>query len=397
MTFAKTSSALVALFAVANGHMIMTSPSPFDPSALNNSPLDASGSDFPCKFGNGYSATGGETNSYALGSKQTLKFQGGATHGGGSCQVSITYDEAPTADSKWKVIHSIEGGCPAKDTAGNIGEDASAADPYTYAYTIPSDIPAGKATIAWSWFNKVGNREFYMNCGALELTGDGGDQANYDKLPDMLVLNIGDKPQTLESYDYVFEDAGDSVEDNTSGGQVATCGTSGCTPGNSAGSGSGSGSDSGSDSGSESSSAAAAPTTTAAASSAASSAAGGVFITQSPSSAAAAPTTTAAAVASSSSEVASAPAASATASPSTGSGSSSGSGSGSGSSLSGACSSEGTFNCMGSSYQQCASGTWSTVMQMAAGTTCTAGQSTQLNVAAVAVKMFKRVGLAFRA
>ncbi|KAI2623254.1 hypothetical protein GGR54DRAFT_44134 [Hypoxylon sp. NC1633] len=394
------------LIAAVNAHMKMKTPAPFNPSGLNNSPLDASGSDFPCKFGGGYSATGGQTNSYQLGSQQTLSFVGQAVHGGGSCQVAITYDESPTKDSVWKVIHSIEGGCPAKDTSGNMGDSADADDPFTYPYSIPSDIPAGKATIGWTWFNKVGNREMYMNCGALELTGTGGDKSNFDKLPDMVVLNVAGKPSTLEGFDYKFKDPGSSVEDNTSGSQVATCGTDGCTQGDSSGSsgsgssgsgssgsgpayesGSGSGSGSGSSAGTT---AAAAPTSTAVA--------GGVFVTQpvggsDPVPTAAAPTTTLATsvqIPVSAPTAPTAPAAPATpATPATGSGSSSGA-------MTGACSPEGTFNCMGSSYQQCASGTWSVSMPLAAGTSCTAGQGTQLNIAATGKKI-KRSGRAFRA
>ncbi|KAI4865361.1 lytic polysaccharide monooxygenase [Hypoxylon rubiginosum] len=391
MVYAKI-AVTAGLIAAVNAHMKMKTPAPFDPSALNNSPLDASGSDFPCKFGNGYSATGGETNSYELGSSQTLSFTGQATHGGGSCQVAITYDESPTKDSVFKVIHSIEGGCPAKDTSGNLGDSADADDPFTYPYTIPSDIPAGKATIAWTWFNKVGNREMYMNCGALELTGTGGDQANFDKLPDMLVLNIAGKPSTLESYDYKFQDAGSSVEDNTSSGQVATCGTDGCTQGDTAGSsGSGSGSDAGSGSGSDSGSGSSATTTSAAAAASTTAAAGGVFITQPGSGSGSEATATATAVSSPTSTAADVPAATATA----GSGSTTGgSESSSGSAMTGACSPEGTFNCMGSSYQQCASGQWSVTMALAAGTSCSGGQSTSLNIAAAGKK---RSGRSFRA
>lgn len=55
-----------------------------------------------------------------LGSTQQLAFIGSAVHGGGSCQVSITYDQNPTASSTFKVIHSIEGGCPAKNETGNF-------------------------------------------------------------------------------------------------------------------------------------------------------------------------------------------------------------------------------------------------------------------------------------
>ncbi|KAI2608324.1 uncharacterized protein GGS25DRAFT_270263 [Hypoxylon fragiforme] len=413
MFYAKT-AITAGLIATVNAHMKMNSPAPFDPASLNNSPLDASGSDFPCKFGNGYSATGGTVNSYALGSQQTLSFIGQATHGGGSCQVSITYDTAPTKDSVWKVIHSIEGGCPAKGTSGNLGESADAEDPYTYPYTIPSDIPAGKATIAWTWFNKVGNREMYMNCGQLELTGTGGTQDNFDKLPDMLVMNIAGKPTTLESYDYKFENPGSSVEDNTSGSQVATCGTSGCTAGDTApvvsigaglnvGSGSGSSASAGSGAASSSAAAPAAGTST--------SFDGGVFLTQplsgSPatSTAQAAPTTatqatptteaaatTPTTLATATSATQAAPAQTSAAS---NAGSGTGSSTGSGAAMSGACTAEGTFNCMGSSYQQCASGQWSVTMPLAAGTSCSGGQSMSLSIAALAGKV-KRSGRAFR-
>ncbi|KAI1765583.1 lytic polysaccharide monooxygenase [Hypoxylon sp. FL1150] len=393
MVYAKI-AVTAGLVAAVNAHMKMATPAPFDPSALTNAPLDASGSDFPCKFGSGYSATGGTTNTYALGSQQTLSFIGQATHGGGSCQVSITYDTTPTSSSVFKVIHSIEGGCPAKNTSGNLGDDASAEDPYTYPYTIPSDIPAGKATIAWTWFNKVGNREMYMNCGALELTGTGGDQANFDKLPDMLVLNIGGKPDTIESYDYKFQDAGSSVEDNTSAGEVATCGTSGCTVGDTAGSSSSGSSSSDSGSASTAVSSASSAATSAAAASSTTAAAGGVFITQTGSGSSSAATSAAAvsstAASSPTTTAADTPAATTTAAASSGSSS----GSTTSAAQTGACSPEGTFNCMGSSYQQCASGQWSVTMALAAGTSCSGGQSTSLNIAAAGKK---RSGRSFRA
>ncbi|KAI0157509.1 lytic polysaccharide monooxygenase [Xylariaceae sp. FL1272] len=374
MYFANAAVA-AAFVAGAKAHMIMSSPSPYDPTALNNSPLAADGSDFPCKFGPAYTATGGTTNQYELGSDQTLSFVGSAVHGGGSCQVVMTYDTNPTKDSTWKVIHSIEGGCPARNTVGNLPQDdPNLADPFTYPYTIPSDIPAGKGTIGFTWFNKVGNREMYMNCGALELTGDGGDQSNFDSLPDMLVLNIGGA-QTKESFDYVYENPGKSVEVNIDG-QYVVCGTDGCGE---AQSGTPSGSDSGSGSSGSSS---AAPTSTAApASTPAASSPGGVFITVG-SSSSAAPTSVAASPTSVASTLTTAVSSSAAATPTPSSGTGSGSGSSSGA-MTGACTTEGEWNCIsGSSYQQCASGQWSAVMQMAAGTKCTAGQSTTLDIKA---------------
>ena len=82
--------------------------------------------------------------------------------GGGSCQVSLTTDNPATKNSKWQVIHSIEGGCPARNQAGNAGESPDPIDPDTYKYSIPTGINPGKYTLAWTWFNKVGNREMYM-------------------------------------------------------------------------------------------------------------------------------------------------------------------------------------------------------------------------------------------
>ena len=61
---------VAGLIAAVNGHMKMKSPAPFNPAGLNNSPLEPDMSNFPCKFGGGYSATGGQVNSYALGSSR---------------------------------------------------------------------------------------------------------------------------------------------------------------------------------------------------------------------------------------------------------------------------------------------------------------------------------------
>jgi hypothetical protein len=67
----------------------------------------------------------------------------GAPHGGGSCQFSLSYDNGVT----FKVIHSIEGGCPL-DAVMN-----------KYTVPIPTSAPAAeRALFAWTWFNRIGNR-----------------------------------------------------------------------------------------------------------------------------------------------------------------------------------------------------------------------------------------------
>ncbi|TQS34746.1 hypothetical protein Golomagni_04860 [Golovinomyces magnicellulatus] len=230
---------LLGLSTLGSSHMIMKNPVPFAASkfASDNGPLKEDGSDFPCKFG--YEAEGAN-NIMPLGSKQELAFIGGATHGGGSCQISITYDTAPTAKSVFKVIHSIEGGCPARNVAGNIGSSSTTDDPDTYGFPVPENLPTGNAVLAWTWFNKVGNREMYMNCAPVTFTGPSAKQAStknetqieksdmdaYNALPDMFVANIGNGCKTKDSTDLKFDNPGQSVEvlsSNSLAGPVGNC------------------------------------------------------------------------------------------------------------------------------------------------------------------------------
>lgn len=231
--------ALLGLSTLGSSHMIMKTPVPFEASkyASDNGPLKDDGSDFPCKFG--YD-TEGASNIMPLGSKQELSFIGGATHGGGSCQVSITYDTAPTANSVFKVIHSIEGGCPARNVAGNIGSSSTTDDPDKYGFPVPENLPPGNAVLAWTWFNKVGNREMYMNCAPVTFTGPNAmkaiktnetqlekrDMGAYNALPDMFVANIGNGCKTKDNTDLKFDNPGQSVEVLSSGslaGPVGNC------------------------------------------------------------------------------------------------------------------------------------------------------------------------------
>lgn len=384
MQFTPSTLAVFGLATIANAHMKMATPKPYGESTLNNSPLLADGSDFPCKQRSGVYDAEGASNSFALGSKQPLSFIGSATHGGGSCQISITYDKAPTKNSVFKVIQSYVGGCPIEGVAGNNGDDANAADPSTYSFTIPDNLPAGDATLAWTWFNKIGNREMYMNCAPVTLTGGSSkrddletrnytqlaerDQAAFNALPDMFVANVGNGCSTVDSADLAFPDPGSEVQSlglttATPSAPAGTCPTAVAAVGGSSG--------------------AAAPAATSAASPDASTAAtipGGVFATTA---GASTPTT----LATSASPAASTPDASpvateaaTSAAPATPASTGT---TGSGAALSGACTTEGMWNCIGgTSFQQCASGAWSVVQQLAAGTKCTPGQSTAIDIAA---------------
>ncbi|KAE8446041.1 hypothetical protein EG329_012549 [Mollisiaceae sp. DMI_Dod_QoI] len=393
MLFTSTTLAVLGLATIGRSHMIMNTPVPYGKSTLNNSPLLADGSDFPCKQRTGVYSAEGASNTMPLGSSQSLAFTGSATHGGGSCQISITYDQAPTKSSTWKVIHSIEGGCPIKGVAGNNGDSADAVDPDTYSFTIPTSLPTGTATLAWTWFNKIGNREMYMNCAPVTLTASSSkrsdedelmernytmlmerDTSAYNALPDMFTANIGNNCGTVDSTDLKFPAPGDSVEQD---------GTATATPVAPTGSGCGSTAAGGAatvgSSGSSATSAVASKATSAAAAASSPAVTGGVFITVASSQVTSAPVASSTPVASAvSSAQASTPVASSSTPASTGSTST-----GSATTAGTACTTEGMWNCIGgTAYQQCASGTWSAVMQLAAGTTCTAGEYTSINITA---------------
>ena len=118
---------------------------------------------------------------------------GGASHEGGSCQLCLSFDQGKS----FRVIHSMIGGCPLKSS---------------YDFTIPSDAPScEKALFSWSWVNKVGNREFYMNCAVVKISGSSsGTTLN---TPMMFEANIfSGTCQTPEGVDFVYPNPGESVE-----------------------------------------------------------------------------------------------------------------------------------------------------------------------------------------
>ena len=155
--------ALVLFFAhLANAHLKLEQPVPYGVTSLNTEPLEPTGADWPCKQRpGGYDIT--KWNIMPIGSNQTMSFQGQATHGGGSCQISLTKDTPPTTQSVFKVIKSIEGGCPSTNP-GNVGTDPFGYGADKFTFTIPDAIAPANYTLAWTWFNKIGNREMYMNC-----------------------------------------------------------------------------------------------------------------------------------------------------------------------------------------------------------------------------------------
>jgi hypothetical protein len=101
------------------------------------SPLEASGANYPCK---GYQANTplDSVATLSAGQQYNMTLSGSATHNGGSCQISLSYDGGAT----FRVIKSIIGGCPLIETLN---------------YQIPAFAPSGKALLAWTWQNHSGS------------------------------------------------------------------------------------------------------------------------------------------------------------------------------------------------------------------------------------------------
>lgn len=408
---------ITVLATAASAHMKISNPVPYGASTLSNGPLDGNGLDFPCKQRTGVYELEGASNVYAQGSTQQLSFIGSAVHGGGSCQVSVTTDAQPDKNSVWKVIKSIEGGCPAQGQTGNMGDDAAAVDPFKYDYTIPKELASGNYTLAWTWFNKVGNREMYMNCAPLTVTGSGGSKDFLNTLPDMFQANIfgTDNCGTLPDTDLQFPNPGkDVVQSNGATNAFAA-------PTKCAAATGGSGGNAPAPTGGAKTTAAAVQPSQAPPQSVP----GGVFITSPPASQPAAtqpaaskpvasqpaasqpavsqPVVTSAPVANPPAQSqAPAPATSAAAAlppaPSSGSNASSGSSPSGGFAAGTACSTEGQWNCIdGTHFQRCASGSWSAPQAVSAGTTCKSGQAENLNMVAKRGKQSMRRAVRMRA
>lgn len=213
-------------------HVQMQDPppirSPKDPNASYQNidynyaaPLNPDGSDYPCKGYQKEMANEKTVATYGAGSTYEMTLTGSATHSGGSCQISLSYDNGNT----FKVIKSMIGGCPLKET---------------YNFTIPPSAPSGDALIAWTWANEIGNREFYMNCALVEIDGSSG--GSLDSLPDVWVANIEavNTCATTEGENPVFPHPGPDIEYG-GGKSISSPSTSGdCEAGRSSGSSSGS-------------------------------------------------------------------------------------------------------------------------------------------------------------
>ena len=219
--YSKSISAVLSasLFASANAHFFIKSPTPIPGSGIKD-PLDPSGSNFPC---HGVDVSQGSVTPLTAGSSQQVEYELGggantAVHGGGSCQISVTYETDPAKlkdPSNWKVLQSFIGGCPT-NAKGNLvraemcnGSNAPECV-NQLNFNVPAEVQNGDAILAWTWFNNVGNREMYMNCAKVSISGGSGDIGS---LPSMAVANLAsiNSCKTSENFNVDFPDPGKYV------------------------------------------------------------------------------------------------------------------------------------------------------------------------------------------
>jgi hypothetical protein len=166
MKFSVSVVAAISVFLpqIISAHLIMLEPKQwFVPEIIRStvelsdgqqSPLQRDGSNFPCHG----VAPGAPVATYLPGTTQKLKLQGSAVHGGGSGQMSITYDIKPTKDTKFRVMTSWMGDHPIK-AAGNLNKEdrdpdgkgpALPLDPLNpLSFRVPDGLPKGQAVVAW--------------------------------------------------------------------------------------------------------------------------------------------------------------------------------------------------------------------------------------------------------
>jgi hypothetical protein len=127
---------------LALAHMQLSSPSPLRDPHSNRAaepkdynildPLTKDGSNFPCK---GYHLNTPLTTvaTYVAGGSYNISLGGSATHGGGSCQVSLSCD----GGKEFRVMNSMIGNCPMDKT---------------YPIDIPEGLECKQALLAWTWY-----------------------------------------------------------------------------------------------------------------------------------------------------------------------------------------------------------------------------------------------------
>lgn len=207
--------ALLAALPAVQAHMKMTVPAPLVDDPDNTAPIVSSQNGAMPKLCRGQldKWASAPVTKWKAGQPAKFTISGGAAHEGGSCQAAFSEDGGAT----WKAVKTFYGNCPLKPDG-------------IYDFTVPAEIKAGEAIFAWTWFNKVGNREMYMNCARIYIDGAGG--SGLSEYSDMFIAN------NIKTCEFGPGDAdipltgakGETEPAAKPAGLIAVTDTSGCLP-----------------------------------------------------------------------------------------------------------------------------------------------------------------------
>ncbi|XXG95587.1 hypothetical protein Hte_001854 [Hypoxylon texense] len=229
---------------LATTHVVLENPKPFRFVEYGpTNPIDPTGSNFPCKIPkmpgvSKITETGlmaellldSDPTVMVIGEEQTASFSGRAVHGGGSCQFSLSgpvtgeWGSYNLTDARWKVIHSIEGGCPARNQPGNL----EGPNQDKYSFRIPEGFKPGNYIFSWTWVPRIGGLpEYYQNCAPIRAVlpqskrsiGRRAMLSKRAEFPELFMADMGEASQgctTEEAHSkqlaIAFPDPGASVE-----------------------------------------------------------------------------------------------------------------------------------------------------------------------------------------
>ncbi|OMJ12526.1 hypothetical protein AYI70_g9063 [Smittium culicis] len=118
---------------------------------------------------------------------------GGAAHGGGHCQFSLSYDGGKTFVVVYEQLRYCFFDGPSSSNSASV---------LNYKFTLPESVPASNSVVfAWSWVNAVGNREFYMNCADVAINSN----SNSFSGKQMVIANYGPGNPVIPEFNGNYE------------------------------------------------------------------------------------------------------------------------------------------------------------------------------------------------
>ncbi|KAJ1662958.1 hypothetical protein IW140_006180 [Coemansia sp. RSA 1813] len=171
----KFTAITAALVASASAHMTMSDPCPrFSASCVTKPPALPAGASWDYNIKNPIPSDGilcksntpwpSPVATWTAGQSITVHFlNNDAAHGGGHAQFSVSYDGGKTFAVVYEVLRYFFFNGPS---------DSNTPEVLDYTFTLPKELPNSESVVfAWSWVNAIGNREFYMNCADVAITG----------------------------------------------------------------------------------------------------------------------------------------------------------------------------------------------------------------------------------